>query len=285
MLFRIINIPFQVALFGIVIGSIVSLLTVYFVYGVKFISEYRESFGSCFLEISSFCFSLSPLIFLFIAASIIIFLKKTLKITRYHGPADVILSAHSPSQQLDSKTGFLSTAAAFISASGGASVGQYGPLVHLGGTIGNILNRAIPGLISKDTFIGCGVAAAISAGFNSPIGGIIFAHEAILRHFSFKAIAPIAVSSVVSSTLANYFFPSSILLQCAAMTTGPRPGDDTAVVLDVTPAPPHSTRSTPHHTHQHHSSAQPCPTSTGQRNAQTHATQWERPTQVCHHIN
>ena len=213
MLFRIINIPFQVALFGIVIGSIVSLLTVYFVYGVKFISEYRESFGSCFLEISSFCFSLSPLIFLFIAASIIIFLKKTLKITRYHGPADVILSAHSPSQQLDSKTGFLSTAAAFISASGGASVGQYGPLVHLGGTIGNILNRAIPGLISKDTFIGCGVAAAISAGFNSPIGGIIFAHEAILRHFSFKAIAPIAVSSVVSSTLANYFFPSSILFQ------------------------------------------------------------------------
>ena len=69
--------------------------------------------------------------------------------------------------------------------------------------------------MTKDTFIGCGVAAAISAGFNSPIGGIIFAHEAILRHFSFKAIAPIAVSSVVSSTLTNYFFPSGILFQNA----------------------------------------------------------------------
>ena len=52
-----------------------------------------------------------------------------------------------------------------------------------------------------------------SAGFSSPIGGIIFAHEAILRHFSFKAIAPIAVSSVVSSTLTTYFFPSGILFQ------------------------------------------------------------------------
>ena len=55
-------------------------------------------------------------------------------------------------------------------------------------------------------FIGCGVAAAISVGFNSPIGGMIFAHEAILRHFSFRAIAPIAISSVVSATIANQFF-------------------------------------------------------------------------------
>ena len=63
-----------------------------------------------------------------------------MKITRYHGPADVILSAHSPKEKLDPKTGFLSTFSAFVSASGGASVGQYGPLVHLGGTIGSLIN-------------------------------------------------------------------------------------------------------------------------------------------------
>ena len=38
----------------------------------------------------------------------------------------------------------------------------------------------------------------------------------------------------VTLTRLFLFFPLSILLQCAAMTTGPRPGDDTAVVLDVT---------------------------------------------------
>ena len=83
-------------------------------------------------------------------------------------------------------------------------------------SLGNLINKRFPDLLTKDAFIGCGVAAAISAGFNSPIGGIIFAHEAILRHFSFKAIAPIAVSSVVSATLTNYFFPSGILFQNAA---------------------------------------------------------------------
>ena len=210
---KIFNIIFQVIIFGTLTGSIVSICSIGFVIGVKNISNFRLSNSSCLFELSGQCFSITPIIFLTIAAITIILVKRLLKISRYHGPADVILSAHSPTTELDVKTGFLSTFSAFISASGGASVGQYGPLVHLGGTIGNLINRKIEGLLSKDIFIGCGVAAAISAGFNSPIGGIIFAHEAILRHFSFRAIAPIALSSVVSSTLTTYFFPSGILFQ------------------------------------------------------------------------
>ena len=213
MLLRVLNIVVQVTILGTLVGIVVSLLTLGFVYGVEEISSFRESYGFCSLVIFDNCFSYSPLAFLFISAIIILTVKKTLHISRYHGPADVILTAHSNAETLDPKTGFLSTFTAFVSASGGASVGQYGPLVHLGGTIGNVINKFTPGLLSKDTFIGCGVAAAISAGFSSPIGGIIFAHEAILRHFSFKAIAPIAVSSVVSSTLTTYFFPSGILFQ------------------------------------------------------------------------
>jgi CIC family chloride channel protein len=202
-----------VIIFGTLTGTIVSILSIGFVLGVKNISDLRIETSPCLFQVSGYCFSITPLVFLFLAAIIIILVKRSLNISRYHGPADVILSAHSPSTELDVKTGFLSTFSAFISASGGASVGQYGPLVHLGGTIGNFINRQVPALLSKDIFIGCGVAAAISAGFNSPIGGIIFAHEAILRHFSFRAIAPIALSSVVSSTLTTYFFPSGILFQ------------------------------------------------------------------------
>ena len=213
MVLKTFSVVLQVIIFGVIVGGIVSITSVGFVSGVRYISSWRDQFGSCLFDFGNICFSVQPLLFLLACAVLIILVKRTLNIERYHGPADVILSAHSPSQDLDPKTGFLSTFSAFVSASGGASVGQYGPLVHLGGTIGNLINKKLPHLLTKDTFIGCGVAAAISAGFNSPIGGIIFAHEAILRHFSFKAIAPIAVSSVVSSTLANYFFPSGILFQ------------------------------------------------------------------------
>ena len=210
---NIFKIIFQVVIFGILVGAIVSILSLGFVEGVSLLTNYRTSFSSCIFKVNNACFSLMPLLFLIFCACLIILVKRYMKIDRYHGPADVILAAHSSSADLDTKTGLLSTFTAFVSAGGGASVGQYGPLVHLGGTLGNFINKKIPVLLSKDVFIGCGVAAAISAGFNSPIGGIIFAHEAILRHFSFKAIAPIAVSSVASATLTNVFFPSGILFQ------------------------------------------------------------------------
>ena len=106
---------------------------------------------------------------------------------------------------LDVKNGFLSTIAAFFSISGGASVGIYGPLVHFGGTLAAFLRRItfIPN-IPHNVIIGAGVAAAISAGFGSPIAGIIFAHEVILRYFSIKALTAISLASVSASFLAQW---------------------------------------------------------------------------------
>ena len=57
----------------------------------------------------------------------------------------------------------------------------------------------------------CGVAAAISAGFNAPIAGIIFAHEAVLRHFSLKALLPIAVASTISAAFGSWAFGGEAL--------------------------------------------------------------------------
>ena len=78
-------------------------------------------------------------------------------------------------------------------------------MVHFGGTLGAFLRRRsfIPN-IPHDIIIGSGVAAAISAGFSSPIAGIIFAHEVILRHFSMKALTAISLASVSASFLAQW---------------------------------------------------------------------------------
>ena len=64
----------------------------------------------------------------------------------------------------------------------------------------------LPGVqIRNDVLLACGVAAAISAGFNAPIAGILFAHEALLRRFSIGAVAPISVSAIVASASNQYF--------------------------------------------------------------------------------
>ncbi|MEK9962053.1 MAG: chloride channel protein, partial [Rhodobiaceae bacterium] len=137
--------------------------------------------------------------------------RRVFGISRWHGPADSIYAAHRTDNELDVKAGFGSTLAAFISASGGASVGQYGPLVHFGATMGSFLRQATGGFLTTDVFIGCGVAGAIAAGFNAPIAGVVFAHEAILRHFSMRAIAPIAVASVSAAWFSDRIFGSSRL--------------------------------------------------------------------------
>jgi len=144
-----------------------------------------------------------PLIIGIIAALLIGLLIKYQKIDRFHGPADTIYAAHQIDGQLDVKKGFLSTLTSLISIGGGASVGIYGPLVHFGGTFAAFIRRQkfIP-KIPHDIIIGSGVAAAISAAFGAPLAGILFAHEVIIRHFSKKGVAAIALSSVSANFLA-----------------------------------------------------------------------------------
>ena len=51
--------------------------------------------------------------------------------------------------RVDVKVGLGSTLAAFISASAGASVGQYGPLVHFGATLSTILTKLFKNIVRK----------------------------------------------------------------------------------------------------------------------------------------
>ena len=71
-----------------------------------------------------------------IAGLVVGFLRSMELGNRWHGPPDVILSAHSSKEKLSIKSGFVASLSAVISISAGGSVGQYGPLVHFGATLG-----------------------------------------------------------------------------------------------------------------------------------------------------
>lgn len=121
------------------------------------------------------------------------------------GPPDVIEAAQRGHGHVPLKGGLASAAAALLSLGSGASVGQYGPLVHLGATLGSAFgrfSRAARGTLSS-IGIGCGVAAAIATAFNAPIAGILFAHEVILRHYSLRAFAPITVAATMGYVVAS----------------------------------------------------------------------------------
>ncbi|MBS3743085.1 MAG: chloride channel protein [Wenzhouxiangellaceae bacterium] len=120
------------------------------------------------------------------------------------GPADIIAAVQTRSDELSARAGWLSASSSLVSLGSGAAVGEYGPLVHIGGSLGATLARIFRSDVTTiNITIACGVASAIATVFNAPIAGILFAHEIILRHFAPRAFAPVALASIIGYILAN----------------------------------------------------------------------------------
>ena len=190
---------------GVLLGGIGAAMANLFRHGIVLIADLEiHILGS--LPLFYFYF-----ITLAVSAIFVNLVKRNMQNSGFHGVADSIYFAHKSSDCVDIKTGMLSTLAAFISASGGASVGQYGPLVHFGTSFGVLLKRVVRIQLSADLFIGAGVAAAISAGFGAPIAGVLFAHEVILRHYSHTSILAIATAAGVAYAITQYVLGISMV--------------------------------------------------------------------------
>ena len=183
---------FASILVGVILGIGGAFAAQGFRSGIVIISDYAERL---FVQEPNIFFYL---ITLSVALLLVHYSRVLINGQAFQSVSDSIYLAHKPNNETDLKVGFLSTLAAFFSASGGASIGQYGPLVHFGTTLGAWLKRTVPFNFTPDLYIGAGVAASISSGFGAPLAGLIFAHEAILRHYSHKSILAIATASGIS---------------------------------------------------------------------------------------
>ena len=195
------------------IGGFVSLCAHFFVAGIQY-SENLRGQQTHLTEVFGLSINLWTAGLLVSAYVLVLFVRAVGHIPKWESPADIIYCAQNRQHQLAPKGGLLTILASFVSLAGGASLGQYGPLVHLGGTIGVAISRWYHSIwLGRDVIIGCGVAAAISAGFDAPIAGIIFAHEAVLRHFSGRSLALISIASVSSSAVNRTLFETAEIFE------------------------------------------------------------------------
>ncbi len=116
--------------------------------------------------------------------------------------ADVIEGAAMKDGRIETRAGLASALAALITLSSGGSSGREGPVVHLAGILSTWVCKRIDadGITGRD-LLGCAVAAAVSASFNAPIAGALFALEVVLRHFAVHAFAPIVIASAVGTVI------------------------------------------------------------------------------------
>jgi CIC family chloride channel protein len=89
-----------------------------------------------------------------------------------------------------------------ICAISGQSTGREGPAVHLGAATGSVMGRKFK-LSSNHTqlLLASGVAAAISASFNTPIAAVVFAMEVIIVGYSLKSLIPVILASVIGAMI------------------------------------------------------------------------------------
>ena len=195
---------------GIILGVCGAFAAQGFRSGIVFISNYLKNF---FSDDPNFFFYFATLT---LALIFVHYARVIINGRPFESVADSIYLAHKANNETNVKVGFVSTIAAFFSASGGASIGQYGPLVHFGTTIGAWLKQKIPLNFTPDLYIGAGVAASISSGFGAPLAGLIFAHEAILRHYSHKSILAIATASGISYALSTAIWGDTNLIKVSS---------------------------------------------------------------------
>lgn len=121
---------------------------------------------------------------------------------RARSVGDVILGSAMHEGRVETKAGIASACASIVTLGTGGSSGREGPVVHLAAVISTWVSKRIDaGGIDGRDLLGCAVAAAVSASFNAPIAGALFALEVVLRHFAVHAFAPIVIASVAGTVI------------------------------------------------------------------------------------
>lgn len=119
---------------------------------------------------------------------------------------------HVPGKNLIAQ--FIIAVVALVS---GQSVGREGPAIYMGASLSSLIGQwlHIPHN-SQRILIACGSAAAISAAFNTPLAGVIFAMEVILLDYTIAGFTPIIVAAVSSSIVTRVIFSSAPVFDAPA---------------------------------------------------------------------
>jgi CIC family chloride channel protein len=132
---------------------------------------------------------------------------------RGHGVPEVMLAVATTGGRIRPQVAVIKSLASALCIGCGGSVGREGPIVQIGSALGSSLGQLLR--ISESRLrllVACGAAGGISATFNAPIAGVIFALELILRDFEVESFAVVVLASVTADIIGRAAFGSGAFL-------------------------------------------------------------------------
>lgn len=129
-----------------------------------------------------------------------------------HGITQILYSISKNSSIIRKTRMYSRMVTSAITVGFGGSVGLEAPIVVTGSAIGSNLARLFHLSYKKRTLLlGCGAAGAVSAIFNSPITGVIFAMEVILTEVKISRFIPLLLASVCGQLVSIVLLGDDIL--------------------------------------------------------------------------
>ena len=140
-----------------------------------------------------------------LAAGLVLFWG--LRLAGKQGSSNILEVFSTSDGKLPFRSGVVKALSSLVSFGSGASIGREGGITELSATLASKwgqLARWQPYRLRMLT--ACGAAAGISAAYNAPITGAVFAAMIVLGNFSMNMFAPLVCSSVVASMVSRSFF-------------------------------------------------------------------------------
>jgi chloride channel protein, CIC family len=132
---------------------------------------------------------------------------------RGHGVPEVMLAVHSAGGRIRPQVPVVKSLASALCIGSGGSVGREGPIVQIGSALGSVFGQLCGASESQlRLLVACGAAGGISATFNTPIAGVFFALELILRNFETQSFGLVVLSSVAADAIGRAAFGNHAFL-------------------------------------------------------------------------
>ncbi|MCC7573334.1 MAG: chloride channel protein [Candidatus Methanofastidiosum sp.] len=139
-----------------------------------------------------------------------------------HGIPEVIYAVKAKNSNIRKRVAFFKTIVSSITIGSGGSAGREGPIAQIGASMGSTFGQFFKfDERKKRILVVSGLSSGVAAAFNAPLGGTIFGLELILADFSPISVIPIALSSVISVSIARTVLGPESAINAASFAFNP----------------------------------------------------------------